>query len=269
MENIRRLCLSDEKFMGQVARGLDEGKTHEQIAEEAGQSTTMSTHIFLKAIRVLTGKMGYEESKQDSKKHAFYKARKWVDDSSLSDAEVSHLRSIISRFEQENPPAQKLSETSERVFSAGVTPSVPSSSRASSPHVGRVVQDRVIPDPAAQGHIRSGVYVYSYPLYLNNHISPADGRTLYKVGASSLSMGDRVNHQASKTPVPEDIQLLRAFECSDAIKEERKFHRILTAAGHHHESNHGGIEWFLTRLEMVDAIAESLGLFDAIAERGR
>lgn len=246
MDNIRRLLLEDDKFMGQVARGMNDGKTYEMIAEEAGQTTTMMTHIFLKSIRVLTGKMQFSEVKEQSRKQAYYKARRWLKEESLDLQEQDHLKSIVSEYEGEIPPIQKLKETSERVFS-----SVPHTSQSTA------------------SSSRSGVYVYSYPLYLNNHISPADGRTLYKVGASSLSIGERVESQSSKTPVPEDIQLLRAFECSDAIKEERKFHRILTAAGHHHESNHGGVEWFLTRLEMIDAIAESLGLFDAIEERKR
>lgn len=269
MDNIRNLVLADEKFMGDLARGLVAGKTHEQIASEAGQGTTMTVYLFLNAIKILTGKMPYREGKWTSRKQAYFKAKKWLKDPSLPQEEKDHLASLISeheaseeRYHRQNSGNNDSSSNVGGVNSAGTEVAQhggyrePSGSTLTgTPHV-----------QYAHMVTRSGVYVYSYPLYLTNLISPNDQRTLYKVGASAVSAGGRVKDQATKTPVPEDITLLRVFECSDAIKEERKFHRILTAAGHHHDSNHGGVEWFLTRLEMIDAIAESLGLFNTVED---
>lgn len=257
MENIKSLILQDEKFMGSVARGVTDGKTHEQIAEEAGQKTTMMTHIFLKAIKVLTGKMEYGEVKQASQEQAYFKSRKWRTSSAITADEKDHLEHIISQYENSGDTGNNARNVHKSINSDPVD---------DKPVVNTARDTRTIQNAPTTTETRSGVYVYSYPLYLENPISPHDGRTLYKVGASSTSAGKRVQSQAEKTPVPEDIKLLRVFECSDAIKEERKFHRILTSAGHHHDSNHGGIEWFLTRVELIDAIAESLGLFNSVGK---
>ncbi len=105
-----------------------------------------------------------------------------------------------------------------------------------------------------------GVYVYSYPLYLDNPVDPVGERTLFKVGASAKSVAGRLASQSRHTEIPEEIQLLRVYPCGNAFEVESKFHEILSAAGHWHSQTNGGAEWFLTKLELLDAIASALGV---------
>lgn len=240
---IRKLVTDDDGFMGSVARGLDSGLSYDKVAENAGHKTTMPTFIFLNAIKVLTGRIEYETVKKEPQKQAYYKAKKWCDRPELHHDEKEYLLSIIEKYERDQLNTSGHSSSQKSTAPAYTPPPQPPQRQA------------------------SGVYVYSYSLYLNAPVSPQDGRTLFKVGASHSNTQGRVESQQNSTPVPDDITLLRIFECSDAIKEEKKFHRILSAAGHLHQSNHGGKEWFLTSLELIDAIAETLGLFDSHNEK--
>lgn len=247
MDNIRKIILQDQGFMGDVARGVTNGLSYDKIAENASHKTTMMTFVWLKVIRTLTGKIPYDSLKPPVKKNVYHKAKQYVQSSTLTTAEREHLQTIVDTWNHEN----------------NVTPE-PTVQQKPEPDT----TQRVKPEPQTESKTarKPGVYVYSYNLYLENPVSFEDKRTLFKVGASEYNVESRIATQQNKTPVPDDMTVLRVFECSDAIKEEKKFHRLLTAAGHAHDTNTGGTEWFLTWLEFIDAIGESLGLINTHVE---
>src|SRR5205085_1296059 len=78
---------------------------------------------------------------------------------------------------------------------------------------------------AARAQRRPGVYVYSLPIYLEHPVDAASGRTLLKVGHSSVDVFTRVSGQSRTTALPEDPVLLRIFACdsSDSAGVESKF----------------------------------------------
>lgn len=114
---------------------------------------------------------------------------------------------------------------------------------------------------------RSGVYVYSFPMCLRNVKMTDPDRWLFKIGKSDGAVLRRVLNQS--TGMPEAPVLLRVYvhKLLSPIKVEEKFHRALLAAGHESvrtldeklSKKHGAKEWFATRLEFLDAIAELLG----------
>ena len=117
-----------------------------------------------------------------------------------------------------------------------------------------------------------GIYVYSYPHYIQYPKDPISQRTLYKVGMSVRDPKKRVLQQVkgtTGTSTPEDPVIVRVYTCSDATvvdssdspkTMEDKFHKLLHSAGHTRESTIvTNREWFLTDLDFLDTIAEVLG----------
>ena len=120
-----------------------------------------------------------------------------------------------------------------------------------------------------------GIYVYSYPHYMNYNVIPSDeddtsSRTYLKVGMSGTDAKKRAKEQQNLTAVPEPIMLLRIYTHSDGdLKEiERKIHNHLNAADHNQvnkerrrgRKRESGEEWFLTHLPFIDSTAMLLGL---------
>ena len=107
-----------------------------------------------------------------------------------------------------------------------------------------------------------GVYVYSLPHYLAHHVDSDTRRTLFKVGHSSVDAFGRANAQGRFTALPEDPILLRIYPCDQSAKAEAEFHGRLSQAGHLRPgpTTRAGIEWFLTKIDFLDNIANELGL---------
>lgn len=122
---------------------------------------------------------------------------------------------------------------------------------------------------------KSGVYVFTYPHYHRNPTVPSErtdrlhDRTLMKIGSADR-LGKRIDQIANVTGAPEPRRILRLYLPPDGANDvraiERKFHRLLDAAGHAGprrasvERQAGGTEWFATSLEFLDSIAEVLEL---------
>ena len=123
-----------------------------------------------------------------------------------------------------------------------------------------------------------GIYVYSYPHYIQYPKDPVSQRTLYKVGMSVRDPKKRVIEQVKSqtgTSTPEDPVIVRVYTSSDVVNHdssdssrhadspkamEAKFHKLLDSAGHTRESSIlTNREWFLTDLDYLDTIAEVLG----------
>jgi hypothetical protein len=92
-------------------------------------------------------------------------------------------------------------------------------------------------------------------------------RWLFKIGKSDGATLRRVLNQS--TGMPEAPVLLRVFlhKTLPPIEVEKKFRKALLAAGHESvrtldkklATKRGAKEWFATRLEFLDQIAELLG----------
>ena len=114
---------------------------------------------------------------------------------------------------------------------------------------------------------KGAVYVYSLPHYLNFPV--AGENTYFKVGFSINDpevRGSRVARQRT-TAMPEDPVLLRLYRPVEGTSYEilncfeKKFHKVLRAAGHTvPKNNEGGIEWFCTSLELLDTLALVFGM---------
>lgn len=131
-----------------------------------------------------------------------------------------------------------------------------------------------------------GIYVFTTPTYLAyppfgwSPDDPArqDFRYL-KTGSTSVDTAGRIQSEIRRqTGLPEPYVILARFISptpgSDYLALERAIHRILGEARHGPEddgtrrgSGRGaGTEWFVTRLPLLIAIADSLGLFLMVSE---
>jgi hypothetical protein len=114
---------------------------------------------------------------------------------------------------------------------------------------------------------RSGVYVYTFPLYLRDLRMTNPDRSLFKIGKSDGAVLRRVLSQS--TGMPEAPLLLRVYlhKTLPPIEVEKKFRKALLAAGHESvrtldkklANKSGAREWFATSLEFLDQIGELLG----------
>jgi hypothetical protein len=113
----------------------------------------------------------------------------------------------------------------------------------------------------------SGIYVYTLPHYRKHPVEPAmeealSDKTLMKVGMSDSDVIRRFRNQQRNTSLPEDPDLLRIYVGSGNILEtEQRMHRLLRAADHRQNSGRqSGTEWFLTSLRFLDALALDMGM---------
>lgn len=112
----------------------------------------------------------------------------------------------------------------------------------------------------AEAEGRAGIYVYTLPHYLRHPFDPKTGRTLLKVGHSSVDALYRADSQTRVTALPEDPWLLRVYPAEASAEVEQKFHSALSAADHSGvRTQRGGREWFLTSTKFLDHLAS---LFD-------
>lgn len=101
----------------------------------------------------------------------------------------------------------------------------------------------------------SGIYVVTQSSYLR--LAEATGEPLLVKIGWSHSIHERIGN--FQTWDPEPVQTLRIFPCKDPNFVEAKIHICLDTLGFNHTAG-GGREWFTAPLELIDAIASSLGL---------
>ncbi|MFY9265125.1 MAG: GIY-YIG nuclease family protein [Solirubrobacterales bacterium] len=132
-------------------------------------------------------------------------------------------------------------------------------------------EDRQAQDEEVEGALAStkqaesgntpGIYVYTLPHYLRHPFDPGSGKTLLKVGHSSVDAVYRAEAQGRLTALPEDPILLRIYPADESRNAEREFHAWLRDADHSGgRSRLRGSEWFVTSTKFLDRIARSLGL---------
>ena len=107
----------------------------------------------------------------------------------------------------------------------------------------------------------AGIYVYTLPHYVRYPFDAKTGRTLLKVGHSSVDALYRANSQTRVTSLPEDPWPLRIYPAEASSHVERQFHGFLRDADHQGvRGTRTGAEWFLTSLKFLDRIATTVGL---------
>ena len=108
-----------------------------------------------------------------------------------------------------------------------------------------------------------GVYVYTFPTYFRTVQKIDPERILLKIGKTDRFSSTRIREQQRATNMPEDPWTLRVYRSETIPLDdlERKFHKMLDAAGHGRSNGmRAGKEWFYTNLEFLDSVAELLSL---------
>lgn len=123
------------------------------------------------------------------------------------------------------------------------------------------VEGAVEASKAAEAAGTPGIYVYTLPHYLRYPYDPDTGRTLLKVGHSSVDAHYRAGSQGRLTALPEDPILLRIYPVDESAQVERDFHAWLRDADHSAgRTRRGGSEWYVTSTKFLDRVARSKGL---------
>jgi hypothetical protein len=111
---------------------------------------------------------------------------------------------------------------------------------------------------------RSGVYVYSFPMYLKHESKSDPDRFWLKVGKSDRSVWNRIKQGQGKseTHFPEDPVPLRLYaprvEGVTPSDLEKEFHAVLNSLDVNAQGKLTGSEWYATTLKFLDQLAEIL-----------
>jgi hypothetical protein len=222
---------ADETVMGDVWRRLRAGSTPAEVAAEDG-ITQGPIYSFINLHNALLH--GTVSPSPSVARGVAGRIRKWLKTKPLSD----DLRQAL--------------EQQEQLLNAVVNDSQASEAES---------EEAVEKSKAAEAENIPGIYVYTLPHYVRHPYDPKTGRTLLKVGHSSVDALYRATSQARVTSLPEDPWLLRIYPADSTLHVENQFHVFLRDADHDGvRGTRTGAEWFLTSLKFLDRIATTLGL---------
>lgn len=229
---VEALLEVDQSLLGRVYRYEREGLTPQQMGEEEGFATFSFAYKYVTFIKGLT--TGHVPTSPTVSKELAAKVRVWLRRLELSPqlrAELTAYEGLLtSRADDKAAQAEETEvavETSKRAEASG-TP---------------------------------GIYVYTLPHYLRYPYDPDTGRTLLKVGHSSVDAYYRANSQGRLTALPENPILLRIYPVEASASTERTFHAWLRDADHPgSRADRGGSEWFVTSTKFLDRVARSMNL---------
>lgn len=226
--------LEDESRLGEVYRLLREGLSAEEMATRMGIATAGLTAGYQQQLEaILEGRL---PTSSHLAQHAAGRLRKWQRQKTWTPPARDHLETLLSGLEniatdvnlveRERHEAAKRTSEAERLGLAGI-------------------------------------YVYSLPHYLRYPWDPDTGRTLFKVGHSTIDVFSGDDGQARAISLPEDPILMRVYVTGTkpADEEEHNFREWMEAAGHgRSRSNKGNRDWFLTTTKFLDRVAMQRGL---------
>lgn len=228
---IAELLEADQTTLGDVWRRRQAGKTPEQIAEEDGNTVGPAYSYFNLQNALLNGTVSQAPSVA---RGVAARTRRWLKTKPLSD----ELRHAL--------------EEQEHALRAVVDDSQASEAET---------EEAVAKSKEAEAENIPGIYVYTLPHYVRYPYDGKTGRTLLKVGHSSVDALYRATSQARVTSLPEDPWLLRIYPVDASSEAEKRMHAFLRAADHDGvRGGRIGAEWFLTSLKFLDHVAKSLGL---------
>jgi hypothetical protein len=229
---VERLLAADNTVLGRLWRYEQDGLTPQQMTEAEGVATTGWVSNYRTLIRVLRD--GEVPTSPSTAQAAARRVRTWLKKPDLS----SDLRGELTQQQQ-------------------LLTSRAEDKTAQADEFGDAIQKSV----AAEAAGTPGIYVYTLPHYVLHPYDPATGRTLLKVGHSSVDAYYRANSQGRLTALPEDPILLRIYAVEASAKAEREFHAWLRDADHAgSRTQRGGSEWFVTSTKFLDRVARSMGL---------
>jgi hypothetical protein len=226
---VSALLEADETAAGDVWRRVRDGKTPQQIAEEDG-ITSGPVYSFINLHNALLE--GTVSASPTVARGVAGRVRKWLKTKPLSEQLPQAL------------------EEQEQLLNAVVN-----DSQASEVESEKAIEK----SKAAEAENIAGIYVYTLPHYVRHPYEPKTGRTLLKVGHSSVDALYRANSQTRVTSLPEDPWLLRIYRAESSSHAEKQFHGFLRDADHDGvRGTRTGAEWFLTSLKFLDRIATTL-----------
>jgi hypothetical protein len=231
VKEIAALLEADQTTLGDVWRRRQEGKTPEQIAEEDGNTVGPAYSYFNLQNAVLNGTVSQAPSVA---RGVAARIRRWLKTKPMSD----ELRRAL--------------EDQEKALNAVVNDSQASEAET---------EEAVAKSKEAEAENIPGICVYTLPHYVRYPYDGKTGRTLLKVGHSSVDALYRATSQARVTSLPEDPWLLRIYPVDASSEVEKSMHAFLRAGDHDGvRGGRIGAEWFLTSLKFLDHVAKSLGL---------
>ncbi len=229
---VDRLLDADVSVLGRLWRYDRDGLSPQEMADAEGTATAGWVSNYRMLVRVLRD--GEIPTAPSSAQTAGRKVRAWLKNHDLS----PELRTALTAQEAliESRADDKQAQTEE-------------------------IRGAVEATKAAEAAGTPGIYVYTLPHYLRYPYDPETGRTLLKVGHSSVDAHYRANSQGRLTALPEDPILLRIYPVDDSAQAERDFHAWLRDADHAgSRTRRGGSEWYVTSTKFLDRIARSKGL---------
>lgn len=242
-KELDKLLKKRSDFIGKIYPYYKRGIDSERIARKVGHKNSSSITVFTTTLDYLFKRKPIDYKMWKSIEQLEYRLKEWNTGNHSTELNI-HFHNLIEEcakrgdksifFNPSHPPQEQLSKTQN------------SDNQNNS-------------NNSAQAYKQPGVYVYSYPQYLLAEAFDSENKTLLKIGASG-NVDRRVERQSRQTEVPEDLVTLRVFLTEDPFKIEEYIHNILIAAGHHHKTTSGGVEWFRTNLATIDAIAKALQL---------
>jgi hypothetical protein len=229
---VERLLDADETVLGRLWQYEKQGLTPQQMADSEGTATSGWISNYRMLVRVLRD--GEIPTAPSSAQTAGRKVRAWLKTLDLS----PQLRNDLIAQEAliESRADDKQAQTEE-------------------------IRGAVEATKTAEAAGTPGIYVYTLPHYLRYPYDSETGKTLLKVGHSSVDAHYRASSQGRLTALPEDPILLRIYPVDASADAERDFHAWLRDADHAgSRTRRGGSEWYVTSTKFLDRIARSKGL---------
>ncbi len=226
--------LEDESRLGEVYRMLREGLTPQEMADRMGIPTATFGDAYRQQVdAILEGRL---PSSSTLAQHTAGRLRTWQRQKSWTPPAREHLETVLAGLENIATDVNLVER--ERHEAAKKTQQVESLGLA-------------------------GIYVYTLPHYLRHPYDVETGRTLFKVGHSTIDVFSGVEGTKRTMSLPEDPVLLRVYVTGSkpAEQEERHFHEWLEAAGHcRSRSSKGNRDWYVTTPKFLDRVAVQRGL---------
>ena len=229
---VERLLDDDETLLGRLWAYDKQDLSPERIGELEGTPTFGWVYNYRSLVRVLRD--GEIPQGPTLARQAAHKVRAWLKKLDLSE----ELRAALT--EQESLLMSRAEDREAQT---------------------EEVETAVEATKSAEAAGTPGIYVYTLPHYLKHPFDPDSGRTLLKVGHSSVDAHYRAGSQGRLTALPEDPILLRIYPVDESAQAERDFHTWLRDADHSAgRTRRGGSEWYVTSTKFLDRIARSMDL---------
>lgn len=234
MNELADLMKLDRRQIASVYREYSLGSRAEEIAESQGHDDPRRVEEMISGLRILFGRQALPK-KSGGRQTAVNEASHWLNaEVELSDELQDHLNRILVLAKRTNLRAKGYESPPPVLERSGPRKRRPN---------------------GADGRM-AGVYVITRQEYFDQ--AQDSSKMMMKIGYSD-TVWERID--SARTWFPDPLVTLRVFLADDPKPIEARFHIVLDALGLNIKAN-GGVEWFEASLDLIDAIADSLGLRD-------